>query len=304
MLMLLSQTQEHTLNIQRNEPLARYTTARIGGPADFFSIAHSYSELQALVQLAWEQDIPLLLLGAGSNVLISESGFRGLVVLNRTRQVEITATDQGWCVLGESGIGLPTLARLCEQRGLGGLEWAATVPGTLGGAIFGNAGAYGQEIADHVELVTFLHRDRGLQTKERAELEFGYRSSWFKKVARQNSIILNAKLNLPKANPADIASKISTFQMRRRRAQPPGASFGSMFKNPPGDYAGRLIEAAGLKGLKIGEMQISEIHANFFINCGHATSQQVMALIEVAQKTVWQKFGVKLELEIELVGEM
>ncbi|MBL8155620.1 MAG: UDP-N-acetylmuramate dehydrogenase, partial [Anaerolineae bacterium] len=195
------------------------------------------------------------------------------------------------------------LARKCQARGLSGLEWAVSVPGTLGGAIVNNAGAHGSDMAASLCDVVVLDAERGPQMLTVAELEYGYRTSCLKQRADRRFLVLMATLALTPSDPAAILERMEHFIAYRKQTQPPGASLGSIFKNPPGDHAGRLIEAAGLKGFRIGGAQISPIHANFFINSGGATAADYYALICHAQETVRQKTGVELELEVELVGE-
>jgi len=218
-------------------------------------------------------------------------------------------------VWAESGANFGLLARQAAQRGLAGLEWAAGIPGTLGGAVVGNAGAHGADLAGILLLAEILHPDSTAQQGEfqRLEwpvekLEYAYRSSILKRQIlqerdRPSPVVLAALLRLEHSTPEQVQARIDEYVAYRKLTQPPGASMGSMFKNPSGDYAGRLIEAAGLKGARVGDAQISPLHGNFFINLGNARSSDIRALIEMAQEQVMQVFGVELELEIELVGE-
>jgi len=288
--------------LQENVPLSGYTSARIGGPADALLIARSTDELADVVQPLWEQDVPFLLLGGGSNVLVSDRGVRGVVVVNRARQVRFSAQAEPPTVAADSGTTLNDLAQRAARLGLSGLEWAATVPGTLGGAVYGNAGAFDGDIAANLVTAELLQRQAGRQTWPVEKMEYDYRSSLLKR--RQFPVvILSAVLTLERGEPAAIQAKMDKFSARRRSTQPPGASMGSMFKNPRGDYAGRLIEAAGLKGKRIGNAEISPVHANFFVNHGQTRAADVQALIRLAQDAVFEKSGVRLELEIELMGE-
>lgn len=299
--------------LQEQAPLARLTAARLGGPADALLEVENSQELMDAVLLAWEHDWPFIVLGGGSNVLVSDAGVRGLVILNRARQVRFEEQAEPPTVWAESGVNFGLLARQAAQRGLAGLEWAAGIPGTLGGAVVGNAGAHGGDMAGNLILAEILHLpdDRRQDKPERQvwpveKLEYAYRSSVLKrrgKTSRPSAVVLAAQLRLERSTPAQVQARIEEFVAYRKRTQPPGASMGSMFKNPPGDYAGRLIEAAGLKGARVGEAQISPVHANFFINLGNASAGDIRALIELAQETVLRKFGVALELEIELIGE-
>lgn len=286
--------------VQEDALLAPYTSARIGGPADVLVTVRSADELARAVGVCWEHGLPYHLLGAGSNVLVSEKGVRGVVILNRARGVEFVegAEKHIWA---ESGVIFSNLARRAASLGYSGLEWASTVPGTVGGAVYGNAGAFGSDAAHDLMAVELL-TPAGRAWWPPQRMEYGYRTSLLKRGGVQ-AVVLSAKFNLREGIPAEIWAKMEQFNRRRKTTQPPGASMGSMFKNPPGDFAGRLIEAAGLKGMRIGTAEISPIHANFFINTGETRATDMKALIDLARQTVREKFGVQLELEVELIGE-
>ena len=294
--------------LKTGEPLARYTSARVGGPADYLAVADSQDELAELVRSAWRLGFQPFILGGGSNVLVSDSGVRGLVILNHARRLEFRDASRpgaGPAVWAESGANLGAMARQCVARGLGGLEWAATVPGTVGGAVFGNAGAHGGDTAGSLVVAEILQQDGTVRRWSPAELGFEYRGSRLKRLKAQGRphVVLAAELALAPGEPVEMQARAEEFAANRRRTQPPGASLGSMFKNPPGDYAGRLIEAAGLKDARVGQAQISPLHANFFVNLGQARAADVLALIHRAHAAVLKDFGVNLELEVELVGE-
>lgn len=286
--------------VQQDALLAPYTSARIGGPADVLVTVRSADELARAVGVCWEHGLPYHLLGAGSNVLVSEKGVRGVVILNRAREVEFVegAEKHVWA---ESGVIFSNLARRAASLGYSGLEWASTVPGTVGGAVYGNAGAFGSDVAHDLMAVEMLTA-AGRAWWPPQRMEYGYRTSLLKRGGVQ-AVVLSAKFNLRYGIPAEIWAKMKQFNRRRKTTQPPGASMGSMFKNPPGDFAGRLIEAAGLKGMRIGTAEISPIHANFFINTGETRAADMKALIDLTRQTVREKFGVQLELEVELIGE-
>ncbi len=288
--------------MRRQEQIARYTSARIGGPADYFFQAESADELAAVVQEGWRAGMPVVVFGAGSNVLVSDQGIRGLVVHNQARKVEFVENGTGLRVRVESGTTLAALARKCVARGAAGLEWAISVPGTVGGAVVGNAGAHGGDVSGSICLADILQRGKGIQVWAVDALKLDYRTSRMK-AASGEFAVLNAEFALTRANPEFLKRKAAQFSQRRRETQPPGASTGSIFKNPPGDYAGRLLEAAGLKGVRIGQAEISRVHANFFVNLGGATAEQVRELIESAREAVRGKFDVSLELEIQFLGE-
>lgn len=286
--------------VQINVPLAKYTSSRIGGKADVFLTAQSASELAEMVKACWSLDIPHLVIGGGSNILVSDAGVRDVVILNKARKVSFDLEAPS--VWAESGTNFGALARQAARKNLAGLEWAAGIPGTVGGAVVGNAGAHGGDTAGNLILAEVLHRTEGWQQLPPEKLEYAYRSSILKQRPGQ-AVVLSASFQLARSIPEPIKEKMDEYLAFRKRTQPPGASMGSMFKNPAGDYAGRLIDVAGLKGLRVGDAQISELHGNFFINHGDAMASDVYTLIRKAQETVAGKFGVQLELEIELVGD-
>ncbi len=340
--------------VRYNEPLAGHTTLRLGGPAEMWLAVESVTELVTAVTLARQHHVSVFMLGSGANLLISDAGIRGLVIENRASRLDFPSLSRPvdgegkGRVIADSGVVLPNLARRCTKRGLSGLEWAVGVPGTVGGAVVNNAGAYDSDMA-HTLIRAELLSPIGERVWQPVEwFENGYRTSRLKKVSvpsrgsgvrgqglevrgqgvatcgqplaacpatpergsvewvggqGRDWIVLRAELCLTPAPVAEIEARMAEFNQRRKASQPPGATIGSMFKNPLGDYAGRLIEAAGLKGFRIGQAQISPIHANFFQNLGGATAAEVLELIRVAQEAVEAKFGVQLELEIEVVGE-
>jgi UDP-N-acetylmuramate dehydrogenase len=294
------------LSIQKDVPLARYTSARVGGPADWLVVVNSAEELANAAGALWGSGVSFRVLGGGSNVLVSDAGVREVVLLNRAREVQFIAEHGPEpTVQAESGANFGLVARLAAQRGLSGLEWAAGIPGTVGGAVFGNAGAHGSDTSSCLAMAEILQRD-GQHSRRASWLmeQFGYeyRSSILKRDPQQ-AVILAAVFRLERSTPETVQAKLDELVAFRHHTQPPGASMGSMFKNPPGDYAGRLIEAAGLKSAQIGGAQISTLHANFFVNTGQATAADVYDLIRMAQEEVATQFGIHLELEIELIGE-
>jgi UDP-N-acetylmuramate dehydrogenase len=286
--------------VKENVLLAPYTSARIGGPADILITAESADEMARILKLLWKLDMDYIMLGGGSNVLVSDSGVRGVVVLNRAKGVHFNTGDQP-SVRAESGVIFSNLANRCASKGLSGLEWAATVPGTIGGAVYGNAGAFGGDMTGSLlwaELLTETGREK--YTAE--QMGYGYRTSILKR-GELEAVVLAAELRLENSTREEVTVRIEQFGAHRKTTQPPGASMGSMFKNPPGDYAGRLIEASGLKGTRVGNAEISPLHGNFFINHAGTKADDIFALIRLVQKTVKEQQGVDLELEIELIGE-
>jgi UDP-N-acetylmuramate dehydrogenase len=225
-----------------------------------------------------------------------------VVLLNRARQVKFDSQAEQPSVHAESGTTLNDIAQRAARLGLTGIEWAASIPGSLGGAVYGNAGAFGGEMAGNLLSVEILHRETGRASWPAERMGYGYRTSVLKR-EKQPALILSATLKLAHGSAEAIQAKMAGNSEVRRRTQPPGASMGSMFKNPPGDKAGRLLEAAGLKGMRIGGAQVSPVHANFFINTDQTRAADMKALLDLARKTVFEKFGVMLESEIELIGE-
>jgi UDP-N-acetylmuramate--alanine ligase len=294
-------------SVQKNFPLAVYTSARMGGNADYFYQAESVESLIEIVSFVWKHRIPFVMIGAASNVLVSEKGVRGLVIQNRANHIHLD--EEAATVWAESGTNLGVLARKVSERGFSGFEWAAGIPGTVGGAVVGNAGAHGSDMASMLIVADILHlNNKGSdfiidrRNFSREELEFSYRSSILKK-PDSYSIVLAAQFQLVASEKELIQERMRTFRQYRQETQPPGASMGSMFKNPPNGFAGQLIEQSGLKGARIGDVQISPVHANFMINLGEAKPSDVYTLIQKVQKTVFEESGVQLELEIELLGD-
>ncbi len=292
--------------VQENVSLAPFTSARIGGPADVLLTVKSANELADVIQVIWEHEIPYTILGGGSNVLVSDKGVRGVVILNRAKEVRFESGDQPtvWC---EAGVIFSNLANRCASKGLAGLEWAATVPGTIGGAVYGNAGAFGGELSENLIWAELLTKN-GREKFSVEKMRYGYRTSILRTAPRGKhgeikAIVLSALLRLKNSTKEDVSVKIEQFSERRKTTQPPGASMGSMFKNPEGDHAGRLIEAAGLKGTRVGNAEISKLHGNFFVNHGETRAEDIRALILLTQEAVFKKFGVNLELEVELIGD-
>jgi UDP-N-acetylmuramate dehydrogenase len=314
------------LNVQIRQPLARYTAFRIGGPADLLVVADQVTTLRQAVALAWDQNVPCRILGGGCNVLVSDAGVRGLVVLNRARAItfpprptlaggEARNTQHGTRrVRAESGASFSTVAQRCVAQGLAGLEWASGIPGTVGGAVVGNAGAWGSDVASTLTEATLLEPGGVVVKWPAARLEYSYRQSVLKRRtdvaeravsstgSRPKAVVLEAEFAVRKGDRESLRARVAEIAARRKATQPPGATCGSVFKNPPGDFAGRLIEAAGLKGQRRGDAEISGVHANFIVNRGQATATDVKSLIDLMGQTVQTRFGVTLELEIELVG--
>lgn len=286
--------------LTRDMPLARFTAARLGGPADWLYIARNDAdELVAVVRAAWADDVPVRVIGGGANVLVSDAGFRGLIVINKIARIDAAGEN---LLRVSAGTPLTHLARECVARGLRGFEWAVAVPGTVGGAVINNAGAHGGAMTDTVVEITVVEPDRE-HVWLQADLDYGYRHSTLKSRPDRKYLVKDALLRFTPDDPAAISARMDEYNAYRKRTQPPGASLGSVFKNPSGDYAGRLIEAAGLKGHRIGSAQVSPVHANFFLNDGGtANAADYYALVRFVQQTVAALSGVMLEPEIEFIG--
>jgi UDP-N-acetylmuramate dehydrogenase len=286
----------------RDEPLARYSALRLGGPADWLYAAGANDTVEQLVSLleaAWAAGLPVRVLGGGSNTLISDAGARGLVIVNRISAIDYD--DMGAVVSG--GAALTVLARKFASRGLAGFEWAASVPGTIGGAVVNNAGAHGGDMAGNLRQAEVMFVGEGTRMLSRDAMAYAYRESALKSRPDKRFVVLRAWLALTPDDPQAIQARMDAFVAHRKRTQPQGASLGSIFRNPPGDYAGRLIEACGLKGHAVGGAQVSDVHANFFINRAAATASDYRALIEAVQAAVLRQTGVLLHPEVEFFGD-
>ncbi len=297
---------------RRDKVLAPFTSMRVGGPADVLMVVDDTKELERAVALARQHGVPWLVLGGGCNVLAADEGVRGLVLVNRARSVSFTAGG----IRAASGAQFSAVARQATDHGLAGLAWAAGLPGTVGGAVVGNAGAFGGDVAGTLRSAKVLGPDGQVRERARGWFEFRYRGSRLKSAAPslpedrgggddaggRDWVILEAAFDLQPGDSDALDSRADEILAWRRAHHPCGATMGSTFKNPPGDQAGRLLEEAGLKGHRVGGAEISQQHANFIINLGNATANQVWALIEYARAEVARQFGVLLELEIELLG--
>jgi UDP-N-acetylmuramate dehydrogenase len=288
--------------LHENVSMANYATTRVGGEVPALISLNTLEELIETSQLLWSLSAPFIILGSGSNILVSDQGLDLVVLHNRAHNLKIDTKSEEPSVYAESGAIFGTVARQSALRGLSGLEWAAPVPGTVGGAVYGNSGAHGSDMQISLRMAEILHKKDGIDLWPVEKLAYQYRSSILKR-EKMPVVILSAIFNVTRTSREEAWERINTFQSHRKDTQPPGASMGSTFKNPEGDYAGRLIEAAGLKGRRIGMAMISPIHANFIINLGGCTAQDIWDLMKHAQETVEAKFGIHLEPEIELLGE-
>jgi UDP-N-acetylmuramate dehydrogenase len=286
----------------RDEPLARFTTMRVGGPADLFATAHNAFELRALVRFARAREMPHLIPGRGSDVVIADAGVRGLVIQVRAEGSRV----DGDRFVAESGVQMARAATEAQRAGLTGLEFGLAIPGTVGGAVWANAGAHDGDVATILESARVLAADGSENVVEAAELAFSYRDSRFKHGVPGGApeLIIEATFRLSPAEPDAIKARLDEIRRWRQAHQPIGLpSAGSVFRNPPGDSAGRLIEAAGLKGLRIGGAVVSEKHANFIVNDQKGTATDVRRLAERVREEIATRHGVDLAFEIEFLGD-
>lgn len=290
---------ERGIELERDAPLAPMTTLRVGGPADRLAAPATIDDLVALLEAAGEANVPAFMLGKGSDLVIADAGIRGLVIRTRAGGVTVDGTR----VSAEAGASMTGLAKRCAREGLAGFDWAISIPGSFGGAIWANAGAHGGEMARVLTAIdVYDPRSASRSTIAPADCAFAYRDSRFK---HGREIVLGGSLELERGDPAAITALIDEHQAQRRATQPlADQNAGSVFRNPPGDHAGRLVEAAGLKGYRIGTAQVSTLHANFIVtDHGSARAADVRAVGDHVRATVAERFDVRLEYEIEFVGE-
>lgn len=285
--------------IRRDEPLERHTTFRIGGPADFLLEVEDRRELAGVLSLANRESLPVYILGNGSNLLVSDEGVRGLVLLLTGEFNRFTV--EGTTVRAGGGYNLPKLATQVMKQGLGGIEFACAIPGTVGAGLVINAGAHGGDLSHVVTETTVVWGDGRSETLTPDQIGLGYRSS---KLQGTSAIVAEVVMALTPRETGAMQEAMHHHLERRRATQPlnlPNA--GSIFKNPPGDYAGRLIEQCGLKGAQEGNAQISEKHANFIVNLGSASAKDVLVLMDRVRSIVEERFGVRLEAEVKIWGQ-
>lgn len=286
-------------NVLLNEPMKNHTSFKIGGEADILIRPTSIDEIKGAILLCQQKNVPYYIIGNGTNLLVKDKGMRYLVIkiAENLSRVDI---NQG-VITAQAGVLLSTLSRKIIENHLKGFEFAGGIPGTLGGAITMNAGAYGREMQDVVKSCKVLTRSGEILDLSLKELEFSYRNSI---ISKKNYIVLEVRLELSKGNYEEIREVANDLSRRRRTKQPlhlPSA--GSTFKRPPGHYASKLIQDAGLKGVRIGGAEVSELHSGFVVNVDNATASDVINLIEHIQESVYDKFGVLLEPEVKIIGE-
>lgn len=286
------------LKLQYDTPLKEYTSFKIGGPVDILAIPEKPAVLQQLLILINNYQIPVFILGKGSNIIVGDKGYRGIVIyMGKLNRVQINDTE----IIAETGITLAALANKALEAGLSGLEFASGIPGSLGGALYMNAGAYGSEMKDVISRAQVIDYNGKKITMNNDQLKLSYRYSILQE---KKLVTTNVHLSLYRGSKEKIKNKMKELNKRRKDKQPlDWPSAGSIFKRPEGHYTGALIENAGLKGLQIGDAQISEKHAGFIINRGNATAKDVKRLIEKVQDKIYKQNGVKLKVEPRFIGE-
>lgn len=286
-------------NVKLQEPMSKHTTFRIGGPADFYLCPHSTKEVQQTVQICKEENLPYFILGNGSNLLVSDKGYRGAIIQLWKNFSDISVKD--CCITAKAGALLSKVAAEALEEGLTGMEFASGIPGTIGGAVFMNAGAYGGEMKDIIKEVKVLDDQGEVRVLSNEEMKLGYRTSIVKE---KGYTVLSAVLQLKKGDVSVIRETMEDLKNRRTSKQPLDMpSAGSTFKRPEGYFAGKLIMDSGLRGFSVGGAQVSEKHCGFVVNKGGATAEDVTALIREVQTRVKEKFGVELETEVRFLGE-
>ena len=286
-------------NIVRNEPLAKHTTFKIGGPAEYFVTPENEDQLKLVIKVCKESNIPYYIIGKGSNLLVGDKGYKG-VIIQIYKNFDWIKIDKNIVTAG-AGVMLSRLATQAAEQNLAGLQGECGIPGTLGGAVTMNAGAYGYEIKDYIISATVLNQEGEIFTLNKEELQLAYRTS----IIQKNSyIVIEAVFELPYGNKEDILAEIVEFNRKRVEKQPlEYPSAGSTFKRPVGYFAGKLIMDSGLAGYRVGDIMISMKHCGFVVNVGNGTASEVRQLIEDVQHIVYEKHQVMLEPEVRIIGE-
>jgi len=281
-----------------DEPLKRYTAWKIGGPADALLEPGNAGELIDAVKKAREHGIPVTVLGGGTNVLVRDGGIRGLTI--RLAKSLTNVELEGHCVAAEAGVLYPVLANATAGRGLRGLEFATGIPGTVGGAVYMNAGAYGGETKEVLDWAD-IYRDGEVVRMSDPELRLSYRRSILHD--HPDWVVLRAGYTLAPGDPEELRARIKEFRVQRMTGSPNRPSCGSTFKRPPGDFPGRVIEAAGLKGARVGQVEVSAVHANYFVNLGGGSAEEALELMALVREKVRERLGIDLEPEVRVLGD-
>ncbi len=281
-----------------NEPMRSHTTFRVGGPADFMFFPETSEQVVMAIEAAKAENVPAMVIGNGSNLIVKDGGVRGLVIVLGERFSALSL--EGNIISAQAGVSLAKLAAFAHANSLTGLEFASGIPGTLGGGAAMNAGAYGGQLSD-VLIDALVYLNGEVVTLTREEMQMGYRTT---RPLKEGGVVLSARFELVPGDKDEIGERMKDLNARRREKQPLSfPSAGSTFKRPEGYFAGALIEQAGLKGLSVGGAQVSEKHAGFVINTGDATAADILSLIKKVQDAVYDRFGVQLETEVRIVGE-
>jgi UDP-N-acetylmuramate dehydrogenase len=298
---------EAVVPTRRDEPLSRHTTIGIGGPADAYVSPVSGSQISAVLELCSKAGVPVFVLGSGSNIVVGDLGMRGVTISNRAQALsEAQSLRNGrerFLFRAESGCSFAAVSRQLSFAGYAGLEWACGIPGTIGGAVVYNAGAYGGCLGDVLLRIGIWDAEQGESVLEASELGLVYRGSAFTRGLMAGRAVLWADFALWQGDATELRSRVADYDSRRLKAQPRGRNAGSFFKNPAGQPAWRLLEAVGMRGYQVGGAQFSDKHCNFLINAGGALAADVAALKREAQTRVQEQFGIALENEVSLVGE-
>ena len=281
-----------------DEPLKRYTAWKIGGPADALLEPNSVEELIEATNKAREHGVPVTVLGGGTNVLVRDGGIRGLTI--RLAKSLTNVEIEGTSVTADAGVLYPVLANTTAGRGLAGLEFATGIPGTVGGAVYMNAGAYGSETKEVLDWADVYKDQEVIRTKNK-DLDLSYRHSALHE--NPDWVVLRAGYTLTPGDPIELKARIKEFRVQRMNGSPNRPSCGSTFKRPPGDFPGRVIEAAGLKGTRVGQIEVSPVHANYLVNLGGGTAEEALDLIDLVRQKVFERLGIELEAEVRVVGE-
>lgn len=285
--------------IRYNEPMSKHTTMRVGGPVDIMILPNTTEEIIDIINYAKENNIPIKVIGNGSNMIVSDLGIEGIVIKLTCNMSNVNICGEE--VICTAGASMPKTAVIARQNSLSGFEFACGIPGTIGGGVKMNAGAYGGQISDVLVSCKYLDENLNLKEIENKDMNYSYRHSIF--IDNPNYIVLEAKFKLNKGNMEEIDSKMKENNISRKTKQPyEYPSAGSVFRRPEGYFVGKLVQDAGLRGVSVGGAQVSEKHTGFIINKGNATCEDLRGLIELVQKTVKEKFGVELKTEVEFVG--
>lgn len=289
-------------NVVKNEPMSQHTTFKIGGNADYFTTPTSVEQIKDIISISKKMHIPYYVMGNGSNLLVSDQGYRGIIIqlYQKFNQIEININKDTAIIKAQAGVLLGRLGNELLKHSITGFEFATGIPGTIGGAVMMNAGAYGGEIKDIIVRATVMDDDGNIFDLDNSQLELGYRTSI---ISKNNYIVLESEFHFLKGNQEEIRNSINNLAAQRKEKQPlelPSA--GSTFKRPKGYFAGKLITDANLKGYTIGGAQVSTKHAGFVVNIGNATAEDIIALTNHVRNQVKELFGVELELEVRKLG--